>query len=1257
MRTHHLLQLVPNRVAATVDRLSRQIWTRVRELSVEATDSTAAHVSCTEARTKIRSSVLKGRAWGRLYDQRWCRLDLSGAADCDESKSEPLYLEWRDQAEATLYVRDVPYFGFDVAHRYCPLPPGLSEVWVESTCVQSAIWHSDASGLSAAGSIFEGAFLVRRADPVWDAYHDLNCLFEVMLAERPGGPQLNAIGQQAPLTRVSPSYRRLLRLLDQSVDALDRGGIGELRRSLGAAYEELRERAPYFRAVLTGHAHIDLVWLWPERIGEAKTIHTFATTDRLMETYPELRFVHSQPAAYEAVARRSPELFERVRRRIEAGQWEATGVLYVESDTLLPCGEALARSFVLGQEFFRMLRGSAASVVWLPDVFGYSSCLPQIMKLTGADYFFTNKVAWSAINRFPVSSFIWRGSDGSEVIAHVLQEVGYNGTAQPDALKLGAEAHLQSDVHPEYLYPTGYGDGGGGVTAEICERVRRLANVRGLPAVSWDLPEAFFSRLAERREMLPTYSGEFYLEFHRGTFTTHANVKTAFRELERALQIREAVAVASGNTPDLSLAWRRMVFSQFHDYIPGSSVPEVYAEALPELSGLRDELHAASGTALTDPDGIPCLFNSLAIPCDELTSNGLIRLPPLAGIALETATVTAMTPVAIGDRTLANDHVLVRIDERGELSHLVIDSEPVALRSGAGGLVVYPDRPANFEAWDIDRQSLSLGQRVATPVEIWSETDMNGLRGAWVVRRHVGAASTSTMRYILEAGSRVLRLEIRLDWQEPETLLKLHFVTDYCGTQVRYGAPFGSTLRPQQPGPLEAEAMWEVPASRWMAGTDDGGRRGMFIAAESKYGFSCNDGDFAVSLVRSPRVTGFEAHRGTYPVTLSRLETSSIYSDQGAHSISMAIGRYDSGGALENHPAVLADTLFTRPIPYSGKARSSALIGIDGSQTLVPCWAKPLAANDWVLRLHEVSGERGSVRLQLAPGWSAQRVDLCDRVCGEPPVDGSVAYRPYEIVSLRISRSKQYSSSPTLPTADWEGYRCENFELRGRACVLVRPHVPLHSKPWIWRTEFFGAFPELDLALLAAGFHLAYVDVHDMYGAPIAMAHMDRFYIRLIEKFGLSKQCTLEGLSRGALFALNWAALNPQLVACLYLDAPVCDFKSWPGGRGNAEGSVEDWQKLQQAYGFTEEQALTYMSNPVDNLVPIAAAGIPIIAVYGAADTDLPPEENILLLESRYRALGGDIAVIAKPGVGHHPHGLADPTPVSNFIRDHILDT
>jgi len=247
----------------------------------------------------------------------------------------------------------------------------------------------------------------------------------------------------------------------------------------------------------------------------------------------------------------------------------------------------------------------------------------------------------------------------------------------------------------------------------------------------------------------------------------------------------------------------------------------------------------------------------------------------------------------------------------------------------------------------------------------------------------------------------------------------------------------------------------------------------------------------------------------------------------------------------------------------------------------------------------------------------------------------------------------QCNASDTPSGSIWDGYQRATFVVDGRDCVLVHPATPMQGNPWIWRSEFFGTFPMLDLALLEAGFRVAYIDVQNMYGAPAAMRHMDRFYAHLTQSFGLSKRCVLEGFSRGALFALNWAALHPESVACIYLDAPVCDFKSWPGGRGRAPGSAADWRRLKEVYGLSEEQALAYPSNPLDSLAPIADARIPILAVYGDADEDLPPEENILLLENRYTALGGTIKVIAKPGIGHHPHSLSDPTPLAAFILSH----
>ena len=234
--------------------------------------------------------------------------------------------------------------------------------------------------------------------------------------------------------------------------------------------------------------------------------------------------------------------------------------------------------------------------------------------------------------------------------------------------------------------------------------------------------------------------------------------------------------------------------------------------------------------------------------------------------------------------------------------------------------------------------------------------------------------------------------------------------------------------------------------------------------------------------------------------------------------------------------------------------------------------------------------------------------------------------------------------------ASWNGFERLDFQVAGRSCLLVRPRTPAPGLPWIWRTEFFGHEPQADIALLGKGFHVAYMDVQNLYGAPVAMQHMDSFYTHLTGRFGLSVKTTLEGFSRGGLFAFNWAALHPERVACLYVDAPVCDFKSWPGGKGVGPGSPADWERCKQVYGLSEEQALAYPLNPVDNLKPLAAAGIPILSVCGETDEAVPISENTRLVESRYRQLGGSIAVISKPFCKHHPHSLRDPTRIVNFV-------
>jgi putative heme-binding domain-containing protein len=227
------------------------------------------------------------------------------------------------------------------------------------------------------------------------------------------------------------------------------------------------------------------------------------------------------------------------------------------------------------------------------------------------------------------------------------------------------------------------------------------------------------------------------------------------------------------------------------------------------------------------------------------------------------------------------------------------------------------------------------------------------------------------------------------------------------------------------------------------------------------------------------------------------------------------------------------------------------------------------------------------------------------------------------------------------------------FELNGWSCKLVSPAEPAPGRPWIWRARFWGHEPQTDIALLRAGFHVAYVDVGNLYGSPKAVARWDAFYDYLTSVHHLAPYVSLEGMSRGGLIIYNWAAAHPERVSCTYGDAPVCDFKSWPGGKGKSPGSPADWQACLNAYELTEAEALTFGGNPVDQLAPLARAGVPLLHVVGEADEVVPVAENSDVVESRYRQLGGSIQVIRKPGVGHHPHSLADPKPIVDFVIEH----
>ncbi|MEM7809554.1 MAG: glycoside hydrolase family 38 C-terminal domain-containing protein, partial [Planctomycetota bacterium] len=903
------------------------------------------------------------------------------------------YLRWDDEGEATLYRRHgdgwTPHHGIDPGHLEVPLPEGETTLLIESICCRTGVWVAGGKqGLSPEGSLFRGASVLRRNDDAWHAWHDLDILLGLcdllyrQALPRPysagagndigqsSGELFNSGGYRTPVEAAPPILRQILRKLTSAADAYDRSGAAAFREKTSAILADLPAEPQAINATLTGHAHIDLAWLWPERVGDFKAVHSFATAEHLMGEYPELHFGYSQPASYEAVERRAPELIDRVKARIGEGNWEATGAMYVESDTQLPCGEALVRAIALGQAGFESLSGDASRVLWLPDVFGYSACLPQLLSGFDVPYFFTTKMHWSGGTRFPHSAFEWQSYDGSSVLGFIAWE-HYNLSALPSQLDWAAMNQRQSDVFPDTLACTGYGDGGGGVTATMCERTRRMNNLATLPKSQWGRIDGFFDRMALVRDELPTWQGEMYLEYHRGVQTTHVELKQAYRAAERGLQLHEAARCIVGDGPMDDADWKRVCFAQFHDILPGSSIQEVYGETNPELQSIADrQTQAAIERLGGEGDSV---FNPL--PCERaVVLDGKPRLvPPLCVAKLDSLEALPAEPVRAEGTTLDNGRVRVTFDDAGGVSSMSVDGHAVVLAGSAGRLFALPDAPANYDAWDIDRHTLSAGELVDTPVELHVEGD-DGRRTVRV-SRSVGQKSRVELSFSLSVDSPVLEIESDIDWQDEQTLLKMVWPTEYRVADVLYGAPYGSTSRSQTGNTIADDAAFEVPASRWAAIGDTQGGDGLMLVTEASYGMGARDGLLHVSLVRSAMITRADEDVQLRDFDAYGQDGHQAFSDIGRHRVRLAVGRFDPASERHEQPAQLADLLFTPVLRTNGTPANAGLLGIDGVPSVTAAWAKP-EPDGWTLRLHETLGRRGTLTLRLADGVTATRTDL-----------------------------------------------------------------------------------------------------------------------------------------------------------------------------------------------------------------------------------------------------------------------------------------
>ena len=525
-----------------------------------------------------------------------------------------------------------------------------------------------------------------------------------------------------------------------------------------------------------GHTHIDVAWWWTVSQTREKTARSFSTVLKLMDEYPDYKFMSSQPQLYVFLKERYPEVYAKIKERVKEGRWIPEGGMWLEADCNLTSGESLVRQFLYGKKFFKDEFDIDSKILWLPDVFGYSGALPQIMKECGIEYFMTTKLAWNQIDKFPHDTFMWKGIDGTGILTDLITTPGvgqdvkqthfttYNGMLDADAVIGAWDRYQNKDLNNEVLICYGFGDGGGGPTRQMLECSSRLEKgIAGIPKVVQESPVEYFERLDERvrnHKRLPVWEGELYFEYHRGTLTSMGRNKKGNRKSELAMMDLELLSVlaqekgVSYPKDELDRMWKIVLLNQFHDILPGSAIHEVYEVTKKEYEELLSEAHELIGErtkALAgEGDGIT-VFNTLGFTRDDVVrlpegcnaealedANGVVypvqhtkdgavaavkslpskgsRVYKKASMPKDTQTEWYSIENTIGNKTLETPFYTVVFDENGMISRLYDKkNDREVLKEGQKGnrMVMYEDKPMCFDNWDIDMYYTEKGWDVS----------------------------------------------------------------------------------------------------------------------------------------------------------------------------------------------------------------------------------------------------------------------------------------------------------------------------------------------------------------------------------------------------------------------------------------------------------------------------------------------------------------------------------------------------------------
>lgn len=679
-------------------------------------------------------------------------------------------------------------------------------------------------------------------------------------------------------------------------------------------------------ALCVGHTHIDVAWQWRTVHTEKKAERSFSTVMALMEEYPEYRFMSSQPQLYEYIKTNNPDLYTEIKAQIKAGRWETEGGMWVEADCNLSSGESLIRQILFGQRFFEEEFGTENKVLWLPDVFGYSAALPQIIKKCGMEYFVTSKISWNEFNRVPMDTFMWRGIDGTEVLTQFItvradHDEGdlefyctYNGKIRPNHIRGGYEQYQQKDLNQEILAPIGYGDGGGGTTRYDMEMGRRMAKgIPGVPKVQFGTVRGYMDDLHRRvrtERNLPTWVGELYLEYHRGTYTSMAINKKFNRKSENLLQDTEFVCSLQSTLneqrypqDEINSWWKGVLLNQFHDILPGSSIKEVYDDSTELYEGIMTDagvlcdqtMSNLAGQIQVEEDGF-VVWNTTGFERSDYVSiddkRFFVEAIPAKGYAfIPEEIVKRRSNIRVTEKVIETDFYQVVFDDDWQIERIFYKSTGREVLAGAGNvLAAFEDLPFKYDAWDINiyyqekRWAIDNVQKV----EI---VDIGEGKAVKIKRKFL--KSTIEQQIVFYDKIERIDFETTIDWKESHILLKVEFPVTVRAQKATYDIQFGNVERPTHWNTSWDMARFEVCAHKWGDLSQDD--FGVSLLNDCKYGYDIKDNMMRLTLLKSATFPNPVADQGMHHFTYS------LY----PHAGDWRLGNTPKQGYFLNNPLVV----------------------------------------------------------------------------------------------------------------------------------------------------------------------------------------------------------------------------------------------------------------------------------------------------------------------------------------------------------------